>query len=79
MTVSILSPFRYAEDPRPSIFMAAGWGRGGSTGKTMNAIQSATVARKTRETGRSPGSISGLSKRGDVHIEESNHTRRRKG
>lgn len=73
MTTSILSPFRWSETPRDSIFLEAGWGRGGSTGKTMNAIQTAAVARKTKRDGRNPGSISGLSARGDLHIEESNH------
>jgi hypothetical protein len=41
-----------------------------ATGKTMSQIASATVERVTQSTGRSPGSIRGLSARVNLLIEE---------
>jgi hypothetical protein len=74
-----LSPFHYAEHPGDSIFMAdPAFYKGARTGATMSALQTAAVERYARRTGRSAGSISGISAKGDFHIEESNH-RRAKG
>jgi hypothetical protein len=47
-------------------------------GKTASQVSSETVARLTEETGKNPGSIAGLSDRGDALIEQSNYRRGRK-
>jgi hypothetical protein len=79
MTVSCLSPFRWAEFPRPSIFATDKAFTGNAlNGKTQSQVSSETVTRLTEESGRSPGSISGLSDRGDALIEQSNYRRGRK-
>jgi hypothetical protein len=44
-------------------------------GKTASQVSSETVARLTEETGRSPGSIPGISAKGDLLIEQSNYRR----
>lgn len=74
---SIFSPFRWREHQRPSIFLEDGpFTIGAKTGKTMSIIQSETVERITRETGRNPGSIRKISKAGDARIEEAEAKRR---
>ena len=73
---SSLSPFRYAEFPRPSIFLSdPAFYRAASTGRRVNDIQSAAVARYEKATGRSCGSIPGISAKGNLLIEEGNHRR----
>lgn len=74
---SALSAFHWASDPRPSIFLAdQAVTKGASTGLTMSQIQSASVDRITKETGRNPGSLKGMSANGDLRIEEQEAKRR---
>lgn len=62
MTVSRLSPFRWREFPRPSIFATdPKFAKGAGTGLTMNAIQSQAMSRFEEREGRSAGTIAGLS------------------
>lgn len=64
--VSILSPFRWRETPRPSIFlMDSAFYKGARTGMTMNAIQSEAMTRFEQENGRSAGTIYGISDKAD--------------
>jgi hypothetical protein len=79
MTTSSLSPFRFAEYPQPSIFANDPKFCGNrKNGKTQSQVSSETVARLTEESGRSPGSIPGISAKGDALIEQSNYRRGRK-
>jgi hypothetical protein len=79
-TCNCLSPFRWASFPRDSIFLDSPkqFTLGASQGKSASQIASETVQKITQRTGRSPGSIPGISAKGDLHIEESNHARSRK-
>lgn len=78
-TCSCRSPFRFREFPRPSIFGTdSAFCPVGKQGLSMSHIQSATTARITRETGRSPGTVHGLSAAADQKIAAHLH-RTRKG
>lgn len=77
MTVSILSPFRWRETPRESIFMAdPRFYKGARTGKSMNQLQSESVDRITASTGINPGTIHGISAKADAQAERSAYRRR---
>lgn len=79
MTSSCLSPFRWREFPRPSIFAGDTYFCGNKTnGKTQSQVSSESVDRTTARTGRNPGSIMGLSDRGNRHIEQAQYARGRK-
>jgi hypothetical protein len=74
-----LSPFHYAEYPQDSIFMGSSlFYKGARTGSTMSALQTAAVERYAARTGRSAGSIMGISDRGDALVEQSNYRRARR-
>jgi hypothetical protein len=78
MTASRMSAF-YWNTGEPSIFMADRAFTGNAlNGKTASQVSSEVVARLTLETGKNPGSIPGLSDRGDALIEQSNYRRGRK-
>jgi hypothetical protein len=78
-TCNCLSPFKWASYPRDSIFMGSSlFYKGASSGTTMSALQTAAVERYAARTGRSAGSIHGISDRGDAHIEQSNYRRARR-
>lgn len=71
------SPFLWQHDPRPSIFARdtafCGYGK---TGKTHSQTASEASDKFQARTGRSAGSIKGLSAKADVAIEQAEHTRR---
>jgi hypothetical protein len=72
------SPFRWAEYPRPSIFASDTTFTGSKrTGKTASQTSTEAADRYVQRTGRSAGSIPGISTKGDLLIEESNHRRAR--
>jgi hypothetical protein len=74
-----MSPFKWQEHPRPSIFATDRTFVGNKKdGKTQSQVSSETVARLTEQSGRSPGSIPGISAKGDLLIEQSNYRRGRK-
>lgn len=73
-----LSPFRWKEYPRESIFAADSHFRGNKKGKTQSQTATEVVERVTADTGRNPGSIRRLSAKGDGLIEQSEYMRKRK-
>lgn len=66
--MSCLCPFHFSEYPRPSIFHGDPAFRANKNGHSRSEQQAATVERMTRENGRSPGTISGLSPVGDARL-----------
>jgi hypothetical protein len=63
---SHLCPFRYREFPRPSIFATDPHVvKGAVTGKTMGSLQSDAMGRYEENTGRSAGTIYGISDKAD--------------
>lgn len=60
MGTSSLSPFRWQEDPRQSIFAGDPHFAALKSGKSFSQTGSESVARRTRETGRNPGTIPAL-------------------
>jgi hypothetical protein len=76
---SSLSAFRWREFPRPSIFASdVRFTAGAKSGKAMTQIASQSVVKITARTGKNPGSIKGLSGKGDKLIEQAEHDRRRR-
>lgn len=74
-----LSPFRWAEYPRDSIFVADGkFSKNAHNGKTLSQVRTEQVEIYAKKHGKSMGSIRGMSAKGDLHIEESEHRRGRK-
>lgn len=73
---SSLSPFRWKENPRPSIFAGDSNFTGNKKGKTQSQVASEVVDRVTAQTGRNPGSIRGISSKGNLRIEESENARK---
>jgi hypothetical protein len=72
-----MNAFRWREDPRPSIFARDTHFTGNrSSGKTQSQTSSEAVQRFTKATGRSPGSIRGISSKGNLLIEEGENRRR---
>lgn len=76
---SILSPFRWKETPRPSIFAGdtkfTGLGRGA---KTQSQISSEAADAYQRKHGRSLGTVHGISEAADKGTAERSFARRRK-
>jgi len=71
------NPFLYASHPRDSIFMSDTKFTGcKKNGKTASQVSAASVEAITARTGRNPGSIRGISHRGNLRIEESENKRR---
>jgi hypothetical protein len=69
---SSLSPFRWRDFPRPSVFASdSRFTAGAKSGKAMTQIASESVVKITAKTGRNPGSIRRLSAKGDRLIDES--------
>ena len=64
-TCSIHSAFRWKDNPRPSIFCGDGAFAARADGKTASQSASESVDRITRETGRNPGSVFGISAHAD--------------
>jgi hypothetical protein len=59
------SAFRWSEFPQPSIFVDGVFDKGARTGKTTSQISSESITRITRELGRSPMTMAGISARAD--------------
>lgn len=75
-TCSIHSPFRFRDFPRASTFASDGAFTPRNTkGQTISQIASDASARYTKITGRSLGSISGISAAGNLGVEEGNARR----
>lgn len=75
----INSAFRWAEHRRDSLFVSdPTFTVGAKAGKTMSVVSSEAARKYERQTGRSLGSIRGLSDRGDRHIEQSEYVRRKR-
>lgn len=72
-----MSPFHWNRDPRPSIFATDSAFLANKSGKTQSQTSSEAVSRHIKATGRSPGSIRGLSDRGNLLIEEGENSRNR--
>jgi hypothetical protein len=73
-----MNAFRWRENPRPSIFLRdPTFTPKNKAGQTMSQISSAVVTKHIARTGRSPGSIKGISQAGDSLIEQAEHDRRR--
>jgi hypothetical protein len=73
-----MSPFNWQADKRPTIFATDVRFTGAKKhGKTRGQVMTETVERITLATGRSPGSLFGISAKSDAQIEEGNHRRRR--
>lgn len=65
------SAFRWRESPRRSIFTSdQDFTRAAHTGKTPNQISSEGVTRIIERTGRSPGSVFGISPAADRRTEQ---------
>ena len=78
-TCSIHSAFRWTDYIRPSIFLDdARFTTGASSGRTMSQITSASVDRITERTGRSPGTVFGISQDADRRSEAGIYDRRKK-
>jgi hypothetical protein len=74
-----LCPFHWREHPRPSIFaLDSKFTAGAKVGKTQGQICAESARKYEDNTGRSLGSIRGLSDRGDRLIEHSEYVRRRR-
>jgi hypothetical protein len=68
---SSLSPFRWREFPRPSVFVSDPlFTTGARMGKTLSHTSSAAVTRHIEKTGRSPGTLRGISPKADKQAEE---------
>lgn len=73
------SAFNWRNDPSPTIFaLDPKFTAGAKVGKTQGQICAESARRYEDNTGRSLGSIRGLSDRGDRLIEHSEYVRRRK-
>lgn len=72
-----MNAFHWRDDPRPSIFATDPAFRANNSGKTQSQTSSEAVSRHMQATGRSPGSIRGISSRGNLLIEEGEYSRRR--
>jgi hypothetical protein len=73
------SAFNWRNNPRPSIFSSdSRFTAGAKSGKAMTQIASQSVVKITARTGKNPGSIKGLSGKGDKLIEQAEHDRRRR-
>jgi hypothetical protein len=73
---SSLSPFRWREFPRPSIFATdSTFTTGARMGKTLSHTSSAAVSRHIERTGRSPGTLMGISPKADKQAEERTYKR----
>jgi hypothetical protein len=61
----VINAFNWREDPRPSIFLGGSDFTAYSTGKTRAQTTTAAVERITKATGRSPGTLTGISRSAD--------------
>lgn len=76
MTASRNSAF-YWNTGEPSIFATdSAFAKGSRSGRSMNQLQTEAMTRYTKRTGRSAGSIPGISAKGDKLIEQGNYERR---
>ncbi len=65
------NPFRWQETKRPSIFLEGSKQFSGlSNGKTYQQNSSEWVSREIAKTGRSPGTVHGISRRSSEQIEQ---------
>jgi hypothetical protein len=72
------SAFNWRNNPRPSIFSSdSRFTAGAKSGKAMTQIASESVVKITAKTGRNPGSIRGLSEKGNRLIEQTALKRRK--
>lgn len=74
-TCGCLSPFRWAEYPRNSIFVAD-FGRGAHTGMTQSQMATRTVTTFEKTRGYSLGTVGGLSAKADKETAQRNDQRR---
>lgn len=72
-----MSAFDWRNNKAPTIF-ATDRAFTGKDGRTQSHVASENVDRFTQRTGRNPGSIRGLSDRGNLLIEESENKRRKR-
>lgn len=77
MTAARTSAFYWRDNTAPTIFAQdrAFTGRA-LDGRTQGELATEAVERRTRETGRSPGSLYGVSAKGNRLIAEGNQRRR---
>jgi hypothetical protein len=76
---SCLSPFRWRDFPRPSIFATdSTFTTGARMGKTLSHTSSEAVSRHIERTGRSPGTLMGISPNADRQAEEQRPYRRKR-
>lgn len=70
MTHNSLSAFHWRDDPRPSIFMSSRTFVANVNGKSASQTASQAVQRHEEETGRSRGTVFGISAKSDKAAEE---------
>ena len=76
---SNLSPFRWQHDRQPSQFSSdPKFCTGAKSGRTMSQITSEMADKHVAKTGRSLGTVYGISKAADARSEASELARRRK-
>lgn len=73
-----MSPFLYAAHPRPSIFSSDGAFTPRSNGKTTSQTASEAVTAFMDRTGRSPGTMYGISAAADARSERTTYERRQR-